>query len=214
MRWLLLVGSVMLVASSAHGLTLTGHFTTGSGLTAEELKSDQEWGQTFQIAPSGTITEANVDSVVLYLYRQNNQNGKTITASIRTSWNGASLWESTIAANDVEKDSSATQSVIHDAVNFSATAATLQASTLYYLRVDTTSNEKVYIHYDQDSSYSPGSLVNKDGVEEGSHKDLLFAIEGSYPIPEPSTALLLCLGLAGWAHARRVNTRGRAATDA
>jgi hypothetical protein len=202
MRYLLLL-SFVLICSSVHAATLTGHFTTESGLTAEELKSDQSWGQTFQIDPSGTIAEASIDSVVLWLYRQKNQNNKTITASIRTSWNGPSLWESTIAANDIEKDSSADQSAIHDAVNFAATPATLLADTEYYLRVDTTASEKVYIHYDQESSYSPGSLVNKDGVKEGSHKDLLFGIEGSYAVPEPSTVLLLGLGLVGWAQTRR-----------
>jgi hypothetical protein len=88
-------------------------------------------------------------------------------------------------------------------VNFAATPATLLADTEYYLRVDTTASEKVYIHYDQESSYSPGSLVNKDGVKEGSHKDLLFGIEGSYAVPEPSTVLLLGLGLVGWAQTRR-----------
>jgi len=207
MRLLLLVGSVVLLSSSAYALPLTGHYTTGSGLTAEELKNGQEWGQTFEISPSGTITEANVESVVLWLFRQNNQSGKTITASIRTSWNGASLWESTIAANTVDQDGGADQSTIHSPVDFTATAATLQTGTTYYLRVDTTANEKVYIHYDEASSYSPGSLVNKDGVEEGSTKDLLFEIEGVYPpIPEPSTALLLGLGLAGWAHSRRAQT--------
>ena len=210
MRWLFLLSAFLLVNSSAQALTLTGNFTTGSGLTAEELKSDQEWGQTFQVDASGALTEASVDSVVLYLYRQNSQSGKTITASIRTSWNGPSLWESMIQANDVERDSSADQSTIHEAVTFSSSAATLMTDTQYYLRVDTTASDKVYIHYDQESSYSPGSLVNKDGVSEGSSKDLLFAIEGSYPVPvpEPSTALLVSLGLAGWAHARRVG-RGR-----
>lgn len=212
MRWLLLFSAFLLVNSSAQALTLTGNFTTGSGLTAEELKSDQEWGQTFQVDASGALTEASVDSVVLYLYRQNSQSGKTITASIRTSWNGPSLWESMIQANDVERDNSADQSTIHEAVTFSSSAATLMTDTQYYLRVDTTASDKVYIHYDQESSYSPGSLVNKDGVSEGSSKDLLFAIEGSYPVPvpEPSTALLVSLGLASWAHARRVGrSRGR-----
>ena len=107
---------------------------------------------------------------------------------------------------------SADQSTIHEAVTFSSSAATLMTDTQYYLRVDTTASDKVYIHYDQESSYSPGSLVNKDGVSEGSSKDLLFAIEGSYPVPvpEPSTALLVSLGLASWAHARRVGrSRGR-----
>jgi hypothetical protein len=56
------------------------------------------------------------------------------------------LWESTIAANDIEKDSSADQSAIHDAVSFAATPATLLTDTEYYLRVDMTASEKVYIH--------------------------------------------------------------------
>lgn len=207
MRCLLLL-SFVLISSSARAATLTGHFTTGSGLTAEELKSDQSWGQTFQIDPSGTIAEASIDSVVLWLYRQQDQNNKTITASIRASWNGPALWESTIAANGIEKDSSADQSAIHDAVNFVAVPATLLADTEYYLRVETTASEKVYIHYDQESSYSPGSLVNKDGVKEGSSKDLLFGIEGAYAVPEPSTVVLLGLCLVGWAPARRA-LRGR-----
>ena len=211
MRLLFLVAGALLISASAHATTLTGHTPPVSGLTAEELKSDQQWGQTFEIDPSGTLIEANVENVVLYLFRQNNQSGKTITASIRTSWNGAPLWESTINANTVDQDSGADQSTIHSAVDFAGPAATLQTGTTYYLRVDTTASEKVYIHYDEASNYSPGSLVNKDGNEEGSTKDLLFEIEGSYPpIPEPSTALLLGLGLAGWAHSRRTQTSKRA----
>ena len=105
--------------------------------------------------------------------------------------------------------SNANQSSLRDAVDFAAPAATLQAGTTYYLRVDTTASEKVYIHYDEASNYSPGSLVNKDGNEEGSTKDLLFEIEGVY-VPEPSTALLLGLGLVGWAHSRRTQASKRA----
>ena len=122
--------------------------------------------------------------------KRTNANNKTITASIRESWNGASVWESTIAANSVQNDSSANASNLHDPVTFYGSSVQLSTGTQYYLRLDTTASEKIYVHLDASSSYSPGHLINKDGNNE-SGKDLVFAI------PEPSTALLVALGLMG-----------------
>jgi len=166
----------------------TSHLTASS-LDASELKSDQEWGQTFTIT-FGSRTEVGLDQVSLYLFRAQNSSGKTITASIRESWNGASVWESTISANSIENDSSANANNLHAPVTFYGSSAQLSTGTQYYLRLDTTASEKIYVHFDASSSYSPGHMINKDGNNE-SGKDLIFAI------PEPSTALLVALGLMG-----------------
>jgi len=166
----------------------TSHLSASS-LDAFELKSDQEWGQTFTIT-FGSRSEVGLDQVSLYVFRATNANNKTITASIRESWNGASVWESTIAANSVQNDSSANASNLHDPVTFYGSSVQLSTGTQYYLRLDTTASEKIYVHLDASSSYSPGHLINKDGNNE-SGKDLVFAI------PEPSTALLVALGLMG-----------------
>ena len=198
--WLIAV-SCLLLSNSALALTAgwdkyTSHLET-SNLDAFELKSDQEWGQTFQIT-YGDESEVYLNQITVYLFRANSGNNKTITASIRSSWNGAAIWQSTIAANTIERDNSADQSTLHDAVTFSSDEvyAQLSTGTQYYLRLDTTASSKIYVHVDPNSSYSPGNLINKDGNSE-SGKDMLFAI------PEPSTALLVGLGLFG------ISLRGR-----
>lgn len=195
MRILLLLTMLMslLVGASAQALTVgfdryTSHLSASS-LDASELKSDQEWGQTFTIT-FGSRSEVGLDQVTLYLFRATNANGRTITASIRESWNGPSVWESTITVNSIQNDSSANANNLHDPVTFYGSTAQLSTGTQYYLRLDTTASEKVYVHFDASSSYSPGHMINKDGNNE-SGKDLIFAV------PEPSTALLLALGLMG-----------------
>ena len=196
---LLIATSFFFISNSAFAFTTgwdkyTKHFDL-SNLDAFELKSDQEWGQTFQIT-YGDESEVSLDQITVWLFRANNANNKTITASIRSSWNGAAIWQSTIQANTIEKDTGADQSELHEAVTFYGTSAQLSTGSQYYLRLDTTASEKIYVHVDPNSSYSPGNLINKDGNSE-SGKDMLFAI------PEPSTALLVGLGLFG------ISLRGR-----
>ncbi len=199
----MLVG--LLIGASAQALTAGfDRYTSplsASSLDASELKSDQEWGQTFTIT-FGSRLEVGLDQVTLYLFRATNANGKTITASIRPSWNGASVWESTILANSVENDSSADPNSLHQPVTFYGSSVQLSTGTEYYLRLDTTASEKVYVHFDASSSYSPGNLLNKDGNDEGG-KDLVFAV------PEPSTALLLALGLTAMGFIRKAGRASR-----
>ena len=201
MRVLLLLTMLvsLLIGASAQALTAgfdryTSHLSAGS-LDAFELKSDQEWGQTFTIT-FGSRSEVGLDQVTLYLFRAQNANSETITASIRESWNGTPVWESTITANSVENDSSADSNSLHDPVTFYGSSAQLFTGTQYFLRLDTTASEKIYVHIDASSSYSPGHLINKDGNTE-SGKDLVFAV------PEPSTALLVALGLMGMGFRRK-----------
>ena len=193
---LLLVPTVLFslsIGSAAQAFTAGfdqygGNFSASS-LDAFELKSDQEWGQTFTIT-FGTQSEVGLDQLTVYLFRASNANGKTITASIRESWNGAPVWQSTITANSIQNDSSANANNLHDPVTFYGSSVQLSTGVQYYLRLDTTASEKIYVHLDASSSYSPGHLINKDGNNE-SGKDLLFAV------PEPSTALLVAFGLMG-----------------
>ena len=189
----------LLLGSSAQALTAgfdryTSH-TSASSLDAFELKSDQEWGQTFTIT-FGSRTEVGLDQVTLWLFRATNANNKTITASIRSSWNGASVGESTIQANSLQNDPGANANNLHSPVTFFGSTAQLSTGVQYYLRLDTTASEKIYVHLDASSSYSPGHLINKDGNNE-SGKDLVFAI------PEPSTAVLFGLGLMGMGFLRK-----------
>ena len=165
-----------------------------SNLDALELKSDQEWGQTFQISYHDQ-DEVGLDQLTVFLFRATSANNKTITASLRENWNGTPVWSSTIQANTIERDNSADANTLHDAVTFYGTSVQLDTGTQYYLRLDTTASEKIYVHFNPNSSYSPGNLINKDGNNE-SGKDLLFAI------PEPSTALLIGLGLGAMAWRR------------
>ena len=159
-----------------------------SNLDAIELKSDQSWGQSFEIIYNGQA-EVGLDQLTVFLFRAASGNSKTITASLRESWNGTPVWSSTIQANTIERDNSADQNTLHEAVTFFGTPVQLLTGTQYYLRLDTTASAKIYVHYDSNSSYSPGNMINKDGNDE-SGKDLLFAI------PEPSTAWMVALGLA------------------
>ena len=148
-----------------------------SDLTADELKSDQEWGQTFEI-PTSAGSEVTVSSVSAYLYRHG-QGGKQVTASIRATWDGAELWSSTVQASAIENDSDADQSSIHEVVNFTGDTAQLNTGQTYYLRLDTTANEKIYVHYDEVGGYSDGDYIDKDGEVAGSGKDMLFSVSYS-----------------------------------
>ena len=185
---------------SAPALAVTAGFDqytsnlSTSNLDAIELKSDQSWGQSFEITYNGQA-EVGLDQLTVFLFRAASGNNKTITASLRESWNGAPVWSSTIQANTIERDNSADQNTLHEAVTFFGTPVQLVTGSQYYLRLDTTASSKIYVHFDPDSSYSPGNMINKDGNNE-SGKDLLFAI------PEPSTALLIGLGLGVMARRR------------
>ena len=146
-------------------------------LTADELKSDQAWGQTFEI-PTSAGSEVAISSVDAYLFRHG-QGGKQITASIRQTWGGAAIWSSTIQANGLENDPSGDQSSIHDIVNFTGDSVQLSTGQTYYLCLDTTANEKIYVHYDEVGGYSEGDYIDKDGEVAGSGKDMLFSVNYS-----------------------------------
>jgi hypothetical protein len=200
MRFFLICVVFLSLGFSAPALAFTAGYDqytsnlSTSNLDALELKSDQEWGQTFQISYHGQA-EVGLDQLTVFLFRATSANNKTITASLRESWNGTPVWSSTIQANTIERDNSADANTLHDAVTFYGTSVQLQTGNQYYLRLDTTASEKIYVHFNPNSSYSPGNLINKDGNNE-SGKDLLFAI------PEPSTAVLIALGLGVMARRR------------
>ena len=82
---------------SAPALAVTAGFDqytsnlSTSNLDAIELKSDQSWGQSFEITYNGQA-EVGLDQLTVFLFRAASGNNKTITASLRESWNGAPVW--------------------------------------------------------------------------------------------------------------------------
>jgi hypothetical protein len=136
-----------------------------SGNDNYEVKVDQNWGQTFTITGSGTY---NVDKIGLQLRRDSDASAQTLTISLRTSWNGANLWSTTV--------SSASLGTTHAWYDFNvAPSLNLNYGTQYFLRVSSsTSNGKVYWRGSSSSTYAGGTQIKHDGSTDS--KDMWFRI--------------------------------------
>lgn len=122
---------------------------------SKEVKSDQNWGQTFSYDSPGATYE--VDKIGLVLYRASDASSQTITVSIRSSWNGAAITSGTISSTSLLVGNS------WATIDLSSTAI-LNDNASYYIRVTTdTTNGKIYLGIDESGTYSDGSAIDKDG---------------------------------------------------
>jgi hypothetical protein len=146
--------------------------------TAYEIKNNQPWGQTFQhTSGSGTY---EVGKVELVLSRAIDAPPQTITVSLRSSWNGVELATSF--------DIAATLSTSEAWYSFDLGAVTLNDGQQYYIRVDTTGAEKIYLGVDSSGTAANSSLINAGGAVE-SGKDAAFRVFAPNAIPAGSPTI-------------------------
>ena len=141
---------------------------------SHEVKSDQAWGQTFLYDSPGSTY--SVDTIGLVLYRASDASSQTITVSIRSTWNGATIASGTIASTSLSTSEAWVD------VDLSS-VATLNDNTTYYIRVETnTTDGKIYVGVDDVGTYADGTLIDKDGVADPT-RDLNFRIQYNNDVP-------------------------------
>ncbi|MEM8672094.1 MAG: DUF2341 domain-containing protein, partial [Planctomycetota bacterium] len=142
--------------------------------TGYEVQSGNSWGQTFQHnSGNGTF---DMNQVALVLSKDGGApSSRTVTISIRNSWNGTILGSGTISTDDLT-----TSEAWYD---IDVGSITLNDSTTYVIQVDTSSAEKVYIGVDDSSpSYSGGTLIDSGG-SASSGEDFAFRIQNANTAP-------------------------------
>ena len=160
----------------------------GSGSKALEVKSDQNWGQSFVVGSAGQGKIA-INALRLGLYKDRDASSQNLTVTIRSSWSGAVLWTGTVSSSSLATSSGS------DYTFASITGLTLDAGAAYELRVTSSStNGKIYLQSSESSSaYGGGSLIDKDAKSLSG--DLRFSVTGSLaaalaaPAPEPAPTL-------------------------
>jgi hypothetical protein len=136
-----------------------------------EIKSDQNWGQSFTLSASKTIT-----SLQLSLRKDGAASSQTLTISLRSSWSGTPVWSTTVQSSTLTNNNSASNSA--NLILLSAPSNLLLNAGTYFIRISSNSTDgKVYARGSQTSVVSPGDLINKDGVAE-SGKELYFIVNG------------------------------------
>jgi uncharacterized protein YjbI with pentapeptide repeats len=156
----------------------------GSGSKALEVKSDQNWGQSFVVGSAGQGKIA-INTLRLGLYKDRDASSQNLTITIRSSWSGAVLWTGTVSSSSLATSSGP------DYTFASITGLTLDAGAAYVLRVtSSSSNGKIYLQSSESSSaYGAGSLIDKDAKSLSG--DLRFSIAGSLAAAAPATASTL-----------------------
>ena len=156
-------------------MTITTGFL-GTGNKSLEVKSDQDWGQTFVMGASGSGSTA-INSLSLGLFRMSDASPQTIKVTIRSSWDGSVLWSGQVSSSALSTSTSATYTFAN------ISGLNLQQGTRYVLQITSSSTAgKVYLNSsEQASSYSTGTLMDKDGVSLNG--DLRFNISGTAPAP-------------------------------
>lgn len=136
--------------------------------TGYELKSDQSWGERFRLTGGGPSTTYDVNRVDLVLSRASDAPAQTITVSLRETWNGPVLASASISS------ASLTTAEQWYEFRFGTTLA-LNKDQEYFIRVDTSGLEKVYLGVDPSNSGGNDVLINKDGVPENG-KDAAYRV--------------------------------------
>jgi hypothetical protein len=137
--------STTTATSSTTLVTLTSH-ELGSG-SEYELKFDQSAGQRFKVGADGKVTQLQ-----LLLRQSGTASGKTLTATIRTSWSGTPIATGTLSSNNV---GSGYQWLTFDL----GAGASLKAGTQYIIRLDYTDQK---VHWQRGSTfYSGGGSIEK-----------------------------------------------------
>ena len=156
----------------------------GSGSKALEVKSDQNWGQSFVVGSAGQGKIA-INTLRLGLYKDRDASSQNLTVTIRSSWSGAVLWTGTVSSSSLATSSGS------DHTFASITGLTLDAGAAYVLRVTSSSqNGKIYLQSSESSSaYGGGSLIDKDAKSLSG--DLRFSIAGSLAAAAPAPASTL-----------------------
>ncbi|MHC1707801.1 MAG: Ig-like domain-containing protein [Bacteroidales bacterium] len=131
---------------------------------AYELKSNQNWGQTFNLSGTGSYT---VGAIEVYLDKDGGGNAD-ITLYLRTSWAGADLATITIA--------NATIALAGGWVSWDLSPdLSLNYGTTYYIRATASNNGgKVYWQGSSSDVYSNGTQIKHDGTTDT--KDMAFRL--------------------------------------
>ena len=133
-----------------------------------EIKSDQNWGQTFShTSGSGSYS---VNQLSVQLQKDSDASAQTITVSLQDAWGGTVLGSNSITTSEL--------STSMNWVDFDLTNVALNDGQTYFIRVTSDSVDgKVHVGHDSSSSFS-GDLINKDGVTE-SGKDMAFRVSNA-----------------------------------
>jgi len=172
---------------SLHGQVVVGEASASvaasytGGTSAYEIKSDQNWGQTFALGSSSGATTAIINLLSLNLYRLRDASNQTITITIRDSWNGVALWTATVITANIGTNA--------DNLETFTPGVSLNLNTTYIIRVTSSSADgKIFWRGSSGDAYRGGSQLNKDGSSDS--KDLNFVVSGNAVIFSAPTATL------------------------
>ena len=151
------------------------------GISAYEIKSDQNWGQTFTLGKAPGATTALINNLGLNLFRLSDASSQTLTITIRSSWDGPSLWQDTIATASIGTSA--------DNLEIFNPNITLNLDTAYLIRITSSNTDgKIFWRGSSSDSYSGGAQIKKDGLSDS--KDLNFIVSGNPVVFAAPTAVL------------------------
>jgi hypothetical protein len=136
-----------------------------TGTALYEIKSDQNYGQTFTVSGSGTYT---VGAIHLNMSRVSSPANQTLTLTIRTAWNSGILATVIIPTGNITTGG-------NDVAIEIPGGLTLNYGTQYFLRVTSNSTSGGYYWRGSSSDvYSGGTQIKPDGTTDT--KDMRFRV--------------------------------------